>query len=122
MDYNGLYQKVFDIEPTVRFVGIYDCNSKTLIDGFKPGIIPHISKEEHQNSIRYDMRRWETYKMFESPLGNPNYSMVHYDKVNLLTFSMSEGELLRLAIEPDADYKSVIEKIQDLIFKNPIIN
>lgn len=122
MDYNNLYQSVFEIDPAIRFVGIYDCNSKAIIDGFKPGIIPHVSKTEHQNSIRYDMRRWETYKMFESPLGNPNYSMVHYDKVNLLTFSMNEGELLRIAIEPDADYKSIIQKILDLIINNPIIN
>ncbi|MCH7560367.1 MAG: hypothetical protein IIC67_03190 [Thaumarchaeota archaeon] len=118
MDHCQVLTEILNIEPTVRFVGMYDCNFKIITDGYQPGVIPHVSREEHQNSIRYDIRRWETYRMFQNQLGDTEYAMVKYNKVTLLTFSLSDGEFLRVAIEPDADYKMLIDKIQDIIIKN----
>jgi len=114
-----LLDEILKIEPTIRFVGMYDCNFEKITDGYQPGIIPYLSREEYQNSVRYDIRRWETYKMFQNQLGDSKYAMVKYDKATLLTFSLNEGEYLRVSIEPTTDYKMVIDKIQYLIIKNP---
>ena len=122
MEYCDLLTEILKIESTVRFVGMYDCNFKIITDGYQSGVIPHVSREEHQNSIRYDIKRWETYKMFQSQLGDTKYAMVRYDKVILLTFSLSGEEFLRVTIEPTANYKMIIDKIQDLIIKNPILH
>jgi len=104
---------------SIRFAGMYDANFEIIVDGNKPGIIPFLSREEQQNSVRYDIRRWETYKMFHNQLGESQYAMVKHEKAILLTFSLADGEFLRLSIEPSSDYKSVIDQIQDLIEKNP---
>ena len=121
MEHTELLTKILETVPSVRFVGMYDSNFEKIIDGVQNGIIPHLSRDEMQNSVRYDIRRWETYKMFQNQLGDTKYSMVRYDKAILLTFSLNAGEFLRISIEPTADYKSVIEKIQDLIIKNPVL-
>lgn len=121
MEHTELLTKILETVPSVRFVGMYDCNFEKITDGVQKGIIPHLSRDEMQNSVRYDIRRWETYKMFQNQLGDTKYSMVKYDKAILLTFSLNAGEFLRLSIEPNADYKIIIEKIQDLIIKNPVL-
>ena len=74
-----------------------------------------------KNSIRYDMKRWETYKMFHNQLGDTKFAMVKYEKAILLTFSINKDEYLRVSIEPNADYKRVIEQIEALILKNPVL-
>jgi len=113
--------EVMKVDPTVRFVGVYNSNFEKIVDGVQPGVIPHLSRDEMQNSVRYDIRRWETYKMFHNQLGDSEYAMVKYDKAILLTFSLSEQKYLRVSIEPNTDYKLVIEQIQQLIKKNPVL-
>jgi hypothetical protein len=121
MEHVELLSKILEMEPAVRFVGIYNENFEKIIDGFQKGTIPHLSREEMQNSVRYDIRRWETYKMFQKQLGDTQYSMVKYDNAILLTFSLNDAEFLRISIEPNTDYKVFIEKVLDLIIKNPIL-
>jgi hypothetical protein len=113
--------EVMKVDPTVRFVGVYNSNFEKIVDGVQPGVIPHLSRDEMQNSVRYDIRRWETYKMFHNQLGDSEYAMVKYDKAILLTFSLPEQKYLRVSIEPSTDYKLIIEQIQQLIKKNPIL-
>ena len=121
MEHVELMSKIFEIFPEVRFIGMYTSKFEKIIDGYQKDIIPHLSREEYQNSVRYDIRRWETYRLFQKQLGDAKYSMVKYDKATLLTFPLVQEEFLRVSIEPHADYKIIIEKILDLIKKNPIL-
>lgn len=121
MEHCAFLTEVMKVDPTVRFVGVYNSNFEKIVDGVQPGVIPHLSRDEMQNSVRYDIRRWETYKMFHNQLGDSEYAMVKYDKAILLTFSLSEQKYLRVSIEPNTDYKLVIEQIQQLIKKNPVL-
>ena len=111
--------EVLKVDQSIRFAGMYDCNFEKIVDGFQPGTIPHLSLDEMQNSVRYDIRRWDTYKMFHHQLGESKYAMVKYEKATLLTFSLNDGKFLRISIEPDTDYKIIIDHIQNLIDKNP---
>lgn len=121
MEHCAFLTEVMKVDPTVRFVGVYNSNFEKIVDGVQPGVIPHLNRDEMQNSVRYDIRRWETYKMFHNQLGDSEYAMVKYDKAILLTFSLSEQKYLRVSIEPNTDYKLVIEQIQQLIKKNPVL-
>jgi hypothetical protein len=111
--------EVLKMDQSIRYAGMYNDRFENIVDSFQPGTIPHLSMDEMQNSIRYDIRRWETYKMFHNQLGDSKYSMVKYEKATLLTFSLNEGKFLRISIEPDTDYKMIIDRIQNLIAKNP---
>lgn len=121
MEYCQFLLEILKIDPTVRFVGMYDDDYKKITDGYQADVIAHLSREEMANSVRYDMKRWETYKMFHNQLGDSQYAMVKYEKAILLTFSFNQGEYLRVSLEPNADYKHIIDKIQSLIIKNPVI-
>ena len=121
MEYCEFLIEVLKIDPTVRFVGIYDDDYKKITDGFQADVLAHLSREEMQNSMRYDIKRWETYKMFHNQLGDTQFAMVKYDKAILLTFSFNQDEYLRVSIEPTADYTRIINQIQSLIMKNPVI-
>lgn len=121
MEHCELLTEILKIEQA-RFVGMYTSNCDKITDGVKPGVLTHLSNDEMLNSIRYDMRRWETYKMFHNQLGDTKYAMVRYEKAILLTFSLDNGEFLRVSIEPEADYKSIIDQIQETIVKNHFLH
>jgi hypothetical protein len=117
--HSHLLHEFLKISPSIRFVGMYDANFNKITDDFQTGTTPLLSREEMQNSVRYDMKRWETYKMFSNQLGDAVYSMTKFEKATLLTFSLGDGESLRVSIESSADYKDIIDKVQDLIIRNP---
>lgn len=121
MEYCQFLLEILKIGSTVRFVGMYDDDYKKITDGYQADVIAHMSRDEMENSVRYDMKRWETYKMFHNQLGDPQYAMVKYEKAILLTFSFNQGEYLRVSTEPTADYKHIIDQILSLIIKNPVI-
>ena len=116
MEHCDLLVEILKVEST-RFVGMYDMNFEKITDGYQADIIPHLSREEMQDSVRYDIRRWETYKMFQSQLGTAKYAMVKFDNAILLTFALNNDEYLRVSIEADADYKTIIEKIRAILIK-----
>lgn len=120
MEYRELLGEIIKLGPAIRFVGMYDSNFNKITDDFSAGTYGYLSRDEQLNSIRYDIRRWETYKMFRTQLGETHFAMVKYDKAILLTFPIGEGEHLRISIEPDSDYKTIIEKVEEIIKKNPV--
>lgn len=121
VEYCEFLNEILRIGSDVRFVGMYDDNFKKITDGYQADVITHLSREEMQNSVRYDMKRWETYKMFHNQLGDTQFAMVKYDKAILITFSFNRSDYLRVSLEPNSDYKQIIEKIQSMIMKNPVI-
>lgn len=114
MEHCDLLTEILKIEHT-RFVGMYDMNFQKITDGYQAGIIPYLSREEFHDSIRYDIRRWETYKMFQSQLGVAKYALVNFENAMLLTFALKNEEYLRISIDTDTDYKLIIEKVQNLL-------
>jgi len=121
MEYNAFFTEVLKISPQIRFAGIYNSNFEKIVDGYQQGIIPLLNRNEYQNSMRFDIRRWETYKMFHGQLGESKYAMVKYAKATLLTFVLEGEKFLRVSINPDTDFKMLIEGVQELINKNPIL-
>ncbi|MFQ5782175.1 MAG: hypothetical protein ACE5GR_03855 [Nitrosopumilus sp.] len=121
MEHCDLLTEILKIEHT-RFVGMYDMNFEKITDGYQADIIPYLSREEMQDSVRYDIRRWETYKMFQSQLGVAKYAMVNFENAILLTFSLKNNEYLRVSIDSDVDYKALIEKIQNTLIKENFVN
>lgn len=121
MEYGDVLDQIFKISPSIRFVGMYDANSEKITDDFQPGTLQHLSREEIKETTRYDGKRWDTYKMFQRQLGEPNFAMVKYDKVIQATFPVGDGVRMRVSMEPDSDFKSIMEKIQGLLIKIPVL-
>lgn len=121
MDYYDLVNQIFRISQSIRYVGIYDSYSEKITDGFSPGTLQHLSIEEMQNSTKYDIKRWETYKLFERQLGQAGFAMVKYDKAILVTFPHGTGSHIRVSMEPDANYKDIIDRVQGLLVRNPVL-
>jgi len=120
MEHCDLLTEILKIENT-RFVGMYNMNMEKITDGYRAGIIPHLSRDEYQDSVRYDIRRWETYKMFQNQLGIAKFAMVKFENATLLTFAIANDEYLRVSIEPDINYHDVIEEIQEILRKENFI-
>ena len=121
MEHGDILDQIFKISPAIRFVGLYDSNSEKITDDFQPGVLQHLSREEMKDSTRYDGKRWDTYKMFQRQLGEPNFAMVKYDKIIQATFPVSDGVRVRVSMEPDSDFQGIMQKIQNLLVKVPLL-
>ena len=121
MEHVDILDQIFKISPAIRFVGLYDSNSEKITDDFQPGVLQHLSREEMKDSTRYDGKRWDTYKMFQRQLGEPNFAMVKYDKIIQATFPVSDGVRVRVSMEPDSDFQGIMQKIQNLLVKVPLL-
>lgn len=123
MEYNEFLTKIFELDEDVRFVGMYRSDFSVITDDYQPAKygLSHLSREEMKDSVRYDMKRWDTYKLFHRQLGEASFAMVKFEKTILLTFSINRDEYLRVSLEPNTDYKKIISAIESLIMKNPII-
>src|SRR5574338_393689 len=121
MEHGDILDQIFKISPAIRFVGLYDSNSEKITDDFQPGVLQHLSREEMRDSTRYDGKRWDTYKMFQRQLGEPNFAMVKYDKIIQATFPVSDGVRVRVSMEPDSDFQGIMQKIQNLLVKVPLL-
>lgn len=121
MEHGDVLDQIFKISPAIRFVGLYDSNSEKITDDFQPGVLQHLSREEMRDSTRYDGKRWDTYKMFQRQLGEPNFAMVKYDKIIQATFPVSDGVRVRVSMEPDSDFQGIMQKIQNLLVKVPLL-
>lgn len=123
VEYNEFLTKIFELDEDVRFVGMYRSDFSVITDSYQPSKygLSHLSREEMKDSVRYDMKRWDTYKLFHKQLGETLFAMVKFEKTILLTFSINRDEYLRVSLEPNADYKKIISAIESLIMKNPVI-
>lgn len=123
VEYNEFLTKIFELDEDVRFVGMYRSDFSVITDSYQPSKygLSHLSREEMKDSVRYDMKRWDTYKLFHKQLGEALFAMVKFEKTILLTFSINRDEYLRVSLEPNADYKKIISAIESLIMKNPVI-
>lgn len=81
-------------------------------------MVSYLTKKETENSIRAEMKRWKSYKLFYNKIGNTQYSMVKYDKVTLITISLNENELLLVSLDPVVDYYRIMSHILYLLNHN----
>ena len=124
MEYGEFLTKIFDLGSAVRFVGMYrGADGSVITDDYQPEKygLSHLSREEMKDSVRYDMKRWDTFKLFKKQLGEASFAMVKFEKTILLTFSINRDEYLRVSLEPNADYKKIISEIESLIMRHSVI-
>ncbi len=121
MEHTKFLINILKMNPLIRFAGVYNENFEKLLEWFQPGTLPILSLDEMENSVRYDIRRWETYRLFEKQLGDSKFALVKYGNAILITFALIDNKFLRISTEPDVDYKKLIDEILEIISKNPIL-
>ena len=112
-----LCEKVLNINQTIRFAAIYNENGNRLAGGMRRGVPSFLSEEQSEESVLQELKRWESYQSFSEEIGEPQVSMVKYDKVTLITAIFNQKRLLLVSLDPVADINYIISHIRYLLGK-----
>ena len=115
MDYDKLCSQIFEIDPKIRFVAVYNFWAECLAGGMKEGLDNLLSEKVTKNSVNQALLRWKSRKTMEEWIGKAKYAMAEYEKIKRLTFYFNENELLLVSTEPDANHELIIKNIQKLL-------
>ena len=113
-EFDELADRIFSIDNKIRFVGIIDRNAKHY--KMKQGATSYLSKEETEESMTDEMKRWENRKKYATKLGNPFYAMAMYEKTKRFTIPIEDG-LICISTEIDIDNDDMIYRALNEIKK-----
>ena len=112
--------RIFDVDKSIRFVGVCSKNGNLLEAEYRDGINPLISTTELQvaamkSALRYSMRQDD-----EKEIGKIQYSITTYENVKRVTIPFDGELLLLISFERYKNEVELISKIFDVIFEKQI--
>lgn len=108
MEYKELRSKIFDIDKSIRFVGLINKSGKLVDGGMREGI-QSIDDEIHQKRwFNQVAMRAEMYEMFTRIYGQTQFVYVVREKLKQMTFYRGKNIVL-VTIQPSVDDNSGIE-------------
>lgn len=115
VNYDKLCNDVLQLEPKIRFAGIYTESGDIKGVGLRENVKSLLTPEESKMSLYYASRRWKTGKTLSHRMGREKYSITEYDKVKLISIPVEDKYLLLVSTETQVDHDKVINKIFKLI-------
>ena len=115
MDYGKLCTELLELNEKIRYVGVYNSFSGDVYEKMQNGITRHFDKEKTRKSMTQAIMRWKTRKAFSDEIGEPEYSMTKYGKVNRITMGCGKNGLLMFSTEVDAHPCDVISDVKKIV-------
>ncbi|MGI9565831.1 MAG: hypothetical protein ACR2LL_02305 [Nitrosopumilus sp.] len=117
VDYNSLNDEVLQLNPKIRYAGVYHTGIVQLHEKMQKGITRLFDKEKTQDTFIHAYMRWKTRQHDSSVIGEPVYTMTKYGKINRLTIPCSSKALLMVNTEPELEPHEIVDDVIKLIKK-----
>ena len=111
MDYGKLCSELLESNDKIRYVGVYNSYSGDVYEKMQGGIQRHFDKDQTKKSMTQAIMRWKTRKQFSAEIGEPEYAMTRYEKVNRITMACGQEGLLMFSTEVDVHLCDIIEDV-----------
>ena len=100
-EYEEKCRKIFE-DDEVRFVALLDEYGTTLAGGYKQGINPRLTAEQHQSVCQELASRVTKRKKFDTELGRVKYSASRREHVVIMSFPINE-KVIMIVAEPNVN-------------------
>jgi hypothetical protein len=117
LDYNSLNNEILQLNPKIRYSGVYHTGNVQLYEKVQEGITRLFDKEKTHDTFIHAYMRWKTRQHDSDVIGEPVYTMTKYAKVNRLTIPCSSKALLMISTEPEFEPHEIVDSVIDLITK-----
>lgn len=104
------YNEIFDLDESIRFVGMCSNQGRLLDVKYRNEIMPLLSDRELLYSIVKSVERINTRKESEGKLGPALYSVTAYANVKRATIP-ADGDLLFVSFERNGNEFKILNKI-----------
>ncbi len=111
VDYKTIYNKIMNLDSTIRFVTIIDSEGKLLYGGQREGLTSHLKPDYQKQSLRHAIDAWELRNRFSGSIGQGKYALAEYEKIKRITIPLGRKHLIYLTTEIEADHNSIIANI-----------
>ena len=115
MDYSKLCNALLDSSEKIRYVGICNSFSGDVYEKMQNGTVRHFDKDQTKKSMTQAIMRWKTRKQFSSEIGQPEYAMTKYEKVNRITMACGKDGLLMFSTEIDVHLCDINEDVLKMV-------
>ena len=109
------FESIFEIHPSIRFVGVCTTDGRLLDAQYKKGIKPLLTDSGLQQSVMRTAIRSTTRKGDEGLMGRPNYSITVYDNVKRATIPFDDELLFIASFEKESPENLIVPKIIEKI-------
>ena len=117
MDYNGFIGEILKLDNKIRYSGIYHTGLEKIYEKMQKGVSRFSEKEQTIDAIIHEYMRWKARKHYSFEIGELNYAITKYEKINRITMPIHEKAFLMINTEPELNPESFIEKVKKLIIK-----
>ena len=100
-DYKKKCNEILD-DPEVRFAGLLDESGTLLAGGYKDGMHPRLTEEQHQTVCKELASRVAKRKKFDDELGRVKYSASRREHVVIMSFPVFE-KVIMIVAEPNVN-------------------
>ena len=114
MDYKQIYEKIMDIDPTIRLVTICDRNGEIMYSDHRKGVKNLLTEDESDRSLELAVNSWKTRSQLEPKLGKGQYVLAEYEKIMRITMPLDDNHLLFMTTESGADHLRIINRVRGL--------
>mgnify|MGYP006451525743 FL=1 len=111
MDYGKLCSELLESNDKIRYVGVYNSYSGDVYEKMQGGIQRHFGKDQTKESMTQAIMRWKTRKQFSAEIGEPEYAMTRYEKVNRITMACGKDGLLMFSTEIEVHLCDIIDDV-----------
>ena len=115
MDYAKLCNALLDSNDKIRYVGVYNSFSGDVYEKMQNGTARHFDKDQTKKSMTQAIMRWKTRKQFSAEIGEPEFAMTRYEKVNRITMACVKDRLLMFSTEVDVHLCDVIDNVTKMV-------
>ena len=117
MDYIKLCNELLDSNEKIRYVGVYNSFSGDVYEKMQDGTARHFDKDQTKKSMTQAIMRWKTRKQFSAEIGEPEFAMTKYGKVNRITMACGKDGLLMFSTEVDVHLCDVIDDVTKMVHR-----
>ena len=114
-DYDSLCKAIMSLDPQIRFVGVINERGKLLAGGLREGLKSLEDPKDDEMLFTEVALRARMRKEFDSQLGEVKFAMSVRDKVIIMSFPLSDGDILYVSADIGVDYGKIPKSILQML-------
>ena len=117
MNYNKFCEEIVNLNPKVRYAGVYNTVSGDVYEKAAKEIERLFTKEQTKKSLTQAYMRWKTREALSDISGKPIFTMTKYEKINRMTMPCGKNTLLMVTMQSDLEPQTILTNVLELIEK-----
>ena len=115
INYDELFQQIFDLDSQVRFVGVANSKGVMVAGEHKENVEQMLVGDEVGMAIHYAIQKAELFTNLAYKIGRERSSITEYEKVTLISIPINSQELFLVSTEPHADYLKIVDTVHSVL-------